>query len=106
MKSGEESRYIKQLEMHFGADINRLIARAPIGLHASEDSIEKTQEHVDFIKTKKLSASSLQKYLSCPASFYYHTVCGLGKTEEVLESLDSRTIGNVFHKVMQKMYRS
>ena len=104
LKSGEESRYIKQLEMHFGADMKRLIARAPIGLHTSEDTIEKTQAHVDIIKGKMLSASSLQNYLSCPAKFYYHTVCGLGKTEEVLESLDSRTIGNVFHKVMQDLY--
>lgn len=104
MKSGEESRYIKQLEMHFNADVQRLIARASIAPGESSDSIQKTQEHVDKIRSSYLSATALKDYLTCPLKFYYSKVCGLKETEEVAESLDGRMIGDVFHKVMQDLY--
>lgn len=104
LKGGEESRYIKQLEMHFNADVNRLIACAPITPSVDAAEIEKTQEHVDIIRSLNLSASALKDYLSCPAKFYYSRVCGLKETEDVVESLDERMIGNVFHKVMQDLY--
>ena len=104
LKSGEESRYIKQLELHFRARINRFVAKAP-ALHTDEGGeIVKTQEDVDIIKDTLLSATALQNYLYCPAKFYYHTVRKLKPDDEVSESLDAGMIGNVFHHTMLAIY--
>lgn len=103
IKGGEESRYIKQLELHFGAQIHRLEAQAPIA-QQKEDIITKTPEHIETLKHGNLSASSLLSYIVCPAKFYYEKVEKLSKPDEVEESLDAGAFGNAFHKVMQNLY--
>lgn len=105
IKSGEESRYIKQLELHFGTSLKRFLARSFILPPPPLEGIPKTEEDVAIIKDLVLSASSLKKYLDCPASFYYHTVKKLKPESAVSESLDAGMIGNVFHKTMQTLYR-
>lgn len=105
IKSGEESRYIKQLEMHFGVPLRRFVAKAPIKKSVEPDSIPKTAEDVETLRLhRNLSASALQNYLSCPAKFYYHSVKGLNAKEEVAETLDSGMVGSVFHEAMQALY--
>lgn len=104
LKGGEESRYIKQLELHFNLHLNRFVAKAPIGDTVEESEIKKTQEDVDIVKNTHLSASALQNYLHCPAKFYYHTVKKLSQEDEVAESLDAGMIGNVYHGTMQALY--
>ena len=104
-RNGEETRYIKQLEMHFGKDLHRYVAKAPIEKMTEPDVVEKKAEDIDWLKNhKKLSASSFKNYLSCPLKFYYATVKGLRSTDEVLEFMDSATMGTVFHETMEKIY--
>ena len=104
VKGGEESRYIKQLELDFGARVTRYVLHADIGKAPEEAAIPKTEEHLALLREKYLSASALQNYLACPAKFYYHSVCGLKEQDEVTESLEANDIGNVFHKTMQELY--
>ena len=105
LKSGEESRYIKQLEYSFGLSVKRYVATADLLPVEQEESIPKTAEDVALIKGKELSASTLQSYLYCPAKFYYQVVQGLQTEDEVAESLDAGMLGNVFHHVMQALYK-
>ena len=102
--SGEESRYIKQLEYDFGFPIRRLTAAAPVAAPAGGGDIPKTEDDVKAVREKHLSASALQNYLCCPAKFYYQTVKGLRSDDTVAESLDAAMLGTVFHGVMQKLY--
>jgi hypothetical protein len=104
LRGGEESRYIKQLELHFKAPLTRYAMRAEIGRNEDGGPILKTEEHVRIIREKFLSASALQSYLACPAQFYYRSVCGLKEQDEVSESLEANDIGNVFHEAMQELY--
>ena len=104
LKNGEESRYIKQLEYHFRWPLERCAATASIKTVEEETDIPKTPEHVQIIRQKQLSASTLQSYLACPAKFYYQVVEGLKAADDVSESLDAGMLGNVFHHVMQKLY--
>ena len=104
LHSGEESRYIKQLEYSFGAKVKRLVAGAKLETVNTEGDIEKTQADVEVVRSTTLSASTLKNYLQCPAKFYYQVVKHLKTSEEVAESLDSSMIGNVFHKVMKQLY--
>ncbi len=105
-KSGEESRYIKQLEYHFGVPLKRCVVKFGSMKTASLPDIVKTDEDVARIKDTVLSATTLQNYLACPAKFYYGTVKGLEAEEEVAESLDYGMFGTVYHDTMRALYTS
>ena len=104
IRSGEESRYIKQLEYHFGKKLKRMSATYSLQTGTADAPITKTEEHVRKVREGRLSASALQSYLACPAKFYYQMVEGLKEDEDVAESLDAGMLGNVFHHVMQRLY--
>lgn len=104
LHSGEESRYIKQLEYHFGIKVKRVVAGAALEPVKQEEDIPKTDRDVEIIRASNISASALNSYLKCPAQFYYKMVKKLDSPEEVAESMDSSMIGNVFHKTMKALY--
>lgn len=106
LKSGEESRYIKQLEYHFGVPVNRYVVKFDGMKTALIPEIMKTDADVEVIRKTVLSATTLQNYIACPAKFYYGTVKGLVAEEEVSESLDYGTFGTVFHDTMRALYSS
>ena len=104
LKSGEESRYIKQLEYHFGVPVKRFVVSTGDMCTVDVPEVAKTQEDIEKIGQTVLSATAIQNYLSCPAKFYYATVKGLQVEEEVSESLDYGMFGTVFHDVMRAIY--
>lgn len=106
LKSGEESRYIKQLEYHFGLPLKRYVVKFDSMKTVELPEIAKTEEDVAKIKDTVLSATTLQNYLACPARFYYGTVKGLQLEEEVAESLDYGMFGTVYHDTMRALYTS
>ena len=106
LKSGEESRYIKQLEYHFGVPLRRYVVKNDNMSAAGVPEIVKTDEDVDKICNTVLSATALQNYLACPAKFYYGTVMKLKADDEVSESLDYGMFGNVYHDTMRAIYTS
>ena len=105
MKSGEESRYIKQLEYQYRYPrLSRTVIRNGIRIPDTAAPIPKTPEDLERIRTMVYSASSLQSWLACPAKFYYSSIRRLSPESEVAESLDSGMIGNVFHDTMYALY--
>ena len=104
LHSGEESRYIKQLEYHFGIPVKRVVAGASLEPVNPDGDIIKTQDDVEIVRGSNISASSLNCYLKCQAQFYYKTVKNLDTPDEVAESMDSGMIGNVFHHTMKTLY--
>ena len=105
LKTGEESRYVKQLQYYFGKPLERFVATARMRLAPEADAIPKTQADVDAIREGELSASSLQSYLFCPAKFYYSFVKHLRTEEEVAESMDAGSLGRVYHDTMCRLYK-
>lgn len=106
LKSGEESRYIKQLEYHFGVPLNRYVVKYGNMKTVHVPEIVKTAEDVEKIRNTVLSATTLQNYLACPAKFYYGTVRRLQTEEEVSEALDYGMFGTVYHDTMRALYTS
>lgn len=106
LRSGEESRYIKQLRYLYPDKcvFDECVAKAGVSNPVSDDAIPKTDEDVEAIEKCCLSASSVQKYIICPASFYYYTVKGLKTDNEVHENLDPGMLGNVCHDTLQALY--
>ena len=106
LKSGEESRYIKQLEYHFNIPVKRYVVKYDKMKTATVSDIEKTEEDVEKIKSMALSATSIQSYLECPAKFYYSSIKELEAEEEVAESVDYGVFGTVYHETMRSLYTS
>ena len=106
LQSGEESRYIKQLEYHFRIPVKRHVAKPAMYPPLPLAEISKTSEDVGLIRKLDFSASMLESYLDCPARFYYRYVCGYEPENEVAESMDGGMIGSVFHDTMCAVYLS
>ena len=108
LRSGEESRFIKQLELLYNFEVKRHVASSPIKSLPIPDSIPKTEEDLAVMASKDfhLSASSLRNYLNCQAAFYYGTIKGLAKADEVEENLDAGMLGSVLHATMHALYSS
>ena len=106
MKSGEESRYIKQLEYHFGLPLKRYTVQMGTMKTNPLPEIVKTDDDIKKIKETVLSATALQNYLACPAKFYYAVIKGLQREGEVSENLDAGMFGTIFHEVMRSLYTS
>ena len=104
LKTGEESRYIKQLQYHYRVPLERFTATARMELAPEAAAIPKSQADVDAIRTGTLSASSLQNYLFCPAKFYYAFIKRLKNEDEVLDAMDAGALGTVYHRTMQDLY--
>ena len=104
INTGEESRYIKQLEYHFNLPLNRSFVKAEALLHVEQEEIPKTDEDVEKVRKVTLSASSLKSYLDCPAMFYFSKVAGLAEQASVAEDIDAGILGNVYHSAMQALY--
>ncbi|MCQ2135725.1 MAG: PD-(D/E)XK nuclease family protein [Bacteroidales bacterium] len=107
MSSGEESRFVKQLEYHFHVPLNRYVATSGLSAVAKiEKPLEKGDKYLETLSKARLSASSLSNYLDCPAKFYYRVIKGLKAEKEVAENLDAAMIGNVYHNTMRALYLS
>lgn len=104
LKSGEESRYIKQLEYHFELPVRRYVVRVDNMAASGVPEILKTEDDITKIRSAVLSATALQNYLACPAKFYYGTVKQLKPEDEVSESLDYGMFGTVYHDTMRAVY--
>lgn len=104
LRSGEETRYIRQLQYHFRADLKRYVVKSGRLGEDSVPEIVKTAGHVEKMRDMVFSATSVQVYLACPAKFYYSFIEELKTEDEVAESLDYGTFGTVYHSAMHALY--
>ncbi len=103
VKIGEESRYIKQLELSHGMKLERLVS-AGEGEPSAGSQIRRLDGVGERLKKTWLSYSAISRFLECPAKFYYSTVEKLTKPDEVEESMDAGMFGNVYHATMEALY--
>ena len=114
MMSGEESRFIKQLQYHYQYPIvfeSLDLEIKPVGnevrsVAKSDDIIARMRELFIGEGKKDFSASALNDYLACKLKFYYKHVKGLQEEEEVSEEVDAGQFGNTYHHTMQAIYES
>lgn len=103
-RSGEPSRYISQMELHFGVDVKHYVAGAAPREPEILPDIAKTPEDIELLRSYEYSPSRLQSYLQCPVKFYYEVVQGLREENEAVDDLDAGMTGSVFHDVMKSIY--
>lgn len=108
--SGEQSRYIYQLEYESPHSVNRINIATDVNLTDTEDIVvEKTdecQKHLnDFLNgIKQFSPSSFNGYLECPLKFYFRSIIGLKPKDEIAEDIDLPMFGTILHRAMELLY--
>ena len=107
--TGEPSRYIKQLEyetsipmkqLNVGVDVS-LSPETCIEVEKSSDVFEKL---LRFTRDKSLSPTAFSTYVKCPLKFYFNVVERLRPEDELEESVDNMTFGNIFHEAADRLY--
>lgn len=112
--SNEASRYLMQLELELSRRNSKIKWKNYLySISESEVKegqtiiIPKTpeiQKKIDELFAKSVSASALNKYMSCPLDFYYRYIMEFGEEDDFEEDLESRTLGSFIHNVLEKLF--
>lgn len=62
-------------------------------------------ERLDYFFERSISASALNKYLSCPLDFYYRYLVEFGEEKSVEEGVESNTFGSFIHKTLELLFK-
>ena len=73
--------------------------------NSSPGPIEKTVEMQALLKNFNFNATALNRYLKCQLQFYYASVLGLGRKEEMTGSIERDDLGNFVHAVLVRYFR-
>ena len=96
-----------QLEYHHKFRIEKKIVQYPLQLSDVNGvgEVAKDDKILESLKTINYSPSSLLVYKTCPMKFYFQYVMKLREDEEVSEDVDSGSFGDIFHYVMESVYK-
>ncbi|MDR1886488.1 MAG: PD-(D/E)XK nuclease family protein [Prevotellaceae bacterium] len=111
-RTGEMSRYLYQLKFETTLNIREYPVTFDISFGKSERiKVEKDDAVIQLLlkytgdnPQKTLSPSALSSYISCPLKFYFSKIVKLEADESVVDELPLNLLGNIIHKVMEKLY--
>jgi hypothetical protein len=114
-KAGEKSRYIQQMMVEMGLDMEEQVIFVPIDQKASQAIIiEKDPEVMSLLEryvvredgssATAFSPSALSVYLDCRLKFYLQYLAGIQEKQEVSEEIDAGVFGNLAHYSMENLY--
>ena len=109
--TGEESRFIKQLEFESQFQFVHRFHQQPLVFPATvpEVTIEKTgavwqNMYKKFIKEKKsISASALTTYLYSPLQFFFKYVAEIKEPPAVTQEFEMNRLGTILHNAMERL---
>ena len=67
--------------------------------------IYKSRAILDSLKGRRFSPTSINTYLHCPQSFYYHYVLGLKEKEDFLEEPEGLHVGKFIHELLEETFK-
>lgn len=113
---GEPSRYVQLLRdvykvPMYEAEASFPLTRAEAGGDFTEDKtlVSRYRDSVSAKrpteKVKRLSASRMKDFHTCPRRFYYSAIEGIRDNENLSGVLDKRDSGTLFHTAMQLLYK-
>lgn len=110
--TGEESRFIKQLEFESNFKFERKIQQQPIQFadKATEIVIEKRdgiweKMYQDFIvNQKRISATAITTYLQSPLQFFLKHIANIKEPPSISQEFEMNKLGTVIHNVMEKIF--
>lgn len=111
---GEMSRYLRQLIYESGLPIRQVYLHNTVQPRAVDDitvpkdaaALKELSRFCDGpLRTHDLTPSAINDYIECSLRFYFRYVARIYEPYEVEEELDARVLGNLFHEVMERLYR-
>lgn len=111
--TGEVSRYYYQLKYFYHLDIEVKTTSSDVVFHSPGDlNLKKDARILDLLKAytsqepsgKALSASAINTYINCPLQFCLSYLETLQTRDEITETIESDTFGNILHAVMAELY--
>ena len=111
--TGERSRYMYQLEYESHYPIEKLSIGVDLGVDEVKPIEVVKGEYEQQIlnkflqpdSKKSLSPTALFRYIECPLKFYLHSVAILRPQDEISDTIDALTFGNILHLTMQNLYK-
>ncbi len=113
---GEISRYVRQLELESGYEVQHQLLTLPVNIVPPQPiTIKKNSTVMEELKQYTTSAenpkrlitpSALNIYLDCRLKFYFRYITKLYKPEEVKEEIDPGSFGNILHLTMELLYKN
>lgn len=113
-KSGEASRFLHQLKYHYNLSIteSKLIFNLSqsktdeITIDKDESILKKLSLFHSKNENKRyLSASGINQYLNCPLQFYFNVIEKVEQSSDISEMIESDVFGNIFHQVINRLYK-
>ena len=115
ISSNEASRYLLQLQLELAnytkkVELKKHFYSVPFPeLQVLPATIVAKQEEIiirlDTFFDRSISASGLNKYITCPLDFYYRYIVEFGEEKAVEEDLESSTFGSLIHKTLELLFQ-
>ncbi|NBU90162.1 MAG: PD-(D/E)XK nuclease family protein [Flavobacteriia bacterium] len=115
ISSNEASRYLLQLELELAnytkkVELKKHFYSVPFPeLQVLPATIVAKQEEIlirlNTFFERSISASGLNKYITCPLDFYYRYIVEFGEEKAVEEDLESSTFGSLIHKTLELLFQ-
>lgn len=106
--SGEQSRFITQLEILKENEIEKFVVSPSVNkskIHKKH--IYKNEKVIDDLvqlAKKGFSATTLTTYILNPFEFYKQKILKINEVEEVEETIAANTLGTIIHKTLESLY--
>lgn len=110
--TGECSRYIHQIDyeaphrlekLSIGVDLSIEINN-PIKVEKGEYEQSLLERYLTADSGYSLSPTALFRYVECPLKFYFASIARLKADDEINDTIDALTFGNILHESMQELY--
>lgn len=110
--TGEQSRYIRQLEYESGLEINKVEVGVDVSLFEGEcRAVEKSgrtaevlRRYLDKRDPLKISPTAFSRFIECELKFWYRHIARIQPDNEIADMVDNRVFGNIFHKASENIY--
>jgi hypothetical protein len=110
--SGEQSRFITQLEILQNKLPNHTLNKIIVSPNVINDTleiklIEKSDEivkQINEVAKKGFSPTTLTSYINNPIDFYKQKILKIKQVNEIEETVASNTLGTIIHKTLEELY--
>ena len=106
--SGEQSRFITQLEIERPEDIHKYIVSPKlVNSKSVRKTISKNKGIFERLKTlaqQGFSPTALTAYMYNPIEFYQQKILGVRAYDDIEETVAANTLGTIIHKTLESFY--
>lgn len=105
-RTGEQSRYIYQLEYESPHRVERENVNLRVDYRPVVPiRVEKTPEIASRLERIEFSPTAINHYVTCPLKFYFATLERLEAPEQVSSQITALDVGNTLHRTMELLYK-